>query len=162
MIRRQKLQSRRGWTLVEMIVVMMLLSVLLSLLGTLLWGVFRIQAAATASFEQLQLEATLVDRFRADVAGARAAPEFDGDFQASPLCMIFRKEDDALILYRFKGNVLERSELRDEESPVEEFRLAGEDSVAEFGRQGRLLTLTLRGPRRGTLSAAAALGGDRP
>ena len=53
--------SRRGWTLIELLVVMMCLSVLLSLLGTLMWSVFRIQAAATASFEQLQSEANLAE-----------------------------------------------------------------------------------------------------
>ena len=57
MSRRQK--CRRGFTLVEMVVVIMCLSVLLSLLGTLLWSVFRIQAAATSSFEQMQAEARL-------------------------------------------------------------------------------------------------------
>jgi len=153
---------RSGFSLVEIIVVMMCLSVLLSLLGTMLWSVFRIQAAATASFEQMQAETRLADRFRGDVASASDSPELAADFQASPLCMILRGKDDAVVIYRFLENQIDRSELRDEVSQVESFRVIGEGSIGEFGRQGRLMTLTLRGPKRGTFAVAAALAGDRP
>jgi prepilin-type N-terminal cleavage/methylation domain-containing protein len=153
---------RPGFTLVELLVVIMCLSVLLSLLGTMLWSVFRIQAAATASFEQMQAEARLADRFRDDVASASDSPELAADFQASPLCMILRGKDDAVVIYRFLETRIDRSELRDEASQVESFRMIGEGSIGEFGRQGRLMTLTLRGPKRGIFTVAAALGGDRP
>lgn len=154
--------NRSGFTLVELVVVIMCLSVLLSLLGTLLWSVFRIQAAATASFEQLQAEARLADQFRDDVAAARDSPDLAADFQASPLCIILRGQDNVVVVYRFLENRIDRSEMWDEASQVDSFRVIGEGSMAEFGRQGHLMTLTLRGPKRGTFTVAAALGGDRP
>ena len=160
MIRRQRI--RRAFTLIEMVVVIMCLSVLLSLLGTMLWSVFRIQAVATTSFEQMQAEASLADRFRDDVATARESPDLAGDFQASPLCMILRGQDNAFIIYRFLDKRIDRTALREGASQIESFNVVGESSVAEFGRRGRLMTLTVRGPKRGLLTVAAALGGDMP
>jgi prepilin-type N-terminal cleavage/methylation domain-containing protein len=160
MMRRQK--PRRAWTLIELLVVMMCLSVLLSLLGSLMWAVFRIQAAATASFEQLQSDAALADRFRDDVAGASESPDFAADFQASPLCMILRGADDAFIVYRSVDNRIERKELGIENSRHDSYRIAGDESVGEFTRKGRLLTLTLRGPKRGVLTIAATMEGAQP
>jgi prepilin-type N-terminal cleavage/methylation domain-containing protein len=153
---------RRGWTLIEMVVVIMCLSVLLSLLGSLLWAVFRIQNAATASFEQLQTESNLADRFRDDVAAARDSPDLAADFQASPLCMILRGESDGFIIYRFLDDRVDRVDMRTETSQIESYKVTGDDAVAEFGRRGRLMTLTLRGPQGGALTIAAALGGGQP
>src|SRR6185295_6950722 len=116
------------------------------------------QAAATDSFEQMQVEANLADRFREDIAAARASPEFGVDFEASPLCMILRDKSDAFIIYRSLDGQVERVDMRNQESHIESYRLGGSDSVAEFGRRGRVLTMTLRGPQRGTLTIAAALG----
>ena len=160
MIRRQT--SRRGWTLIELIVVMFCLAILLSLIGSIMWAVFRIQASATASFEELQSEARLADRFRLDVAEARETPELAADFKADPLCLILRGEDGALIIYRVVQGRVDRTVLRADDSETDSFRIGGEDVVGEFNRDGKLMTLTLHGSKRGTLNIAAALGGDRP
>ncbi len=160
MIRRPS--TRRGWTLIEMIVVMFCLAVLLSLIGSIMWAVFRIQASATASFEELQSEARLADRFRADVAESRETPELAADFKADSLCLILRGEDGALIIYRVVHGRVDRTVLRADDSETESFRIGGADVVGEFSREGRLMTLSLRGAKRGTLIIAAALGGERP
>ncbi len=160
MIHRQL--RRRGWTLIEMIVVMFCLSLLMSLLATVMWGVFGIQAAATASFEDLQSEARLADRFRADVADARDTPELARDFKADPMCLILRGDDGAFIIYLVEEGRVVRKVMRADDFEVDAFRVGGESVVGEFTRDGRTLTLTLRGPKRGTLNVTACLGGNGP
>ena len=152
---------RRGWTLIEMLVVMMCLTVLLSLIASVMWAVFRVQEAATSSFENLQSEARLADRFRADVAGARESPELVADFKADPLCLLLRGEDGALIVYRLVQGRVDRTVMRPDGSETDSFRVGGAEVVGEFSRQGRMMTLTLHGAKRGTLTITAALGGDR-
>ena len=99
-------RKRSAWTLIEMVVVMLCLAILLSLLVPVVWAVFRIQASAMESFEQMQAEATLADRFREDVAGSNDVPELAADYEGEPICLIAKGDD--FIIYQFRDGVLNR------------------------------------------------------
>jgi len=145
-----------------MMVVIATMGVLMSLVASVTWSAFRIHGAATAAVAELQSEARLADRFREDVASARETPEFAGDFQASPLCFILGGNNAAFILYRRAGQTMERTILGEGDPTTESFPIAGAEGACEFRREGRLITMTLSGPTRGTLAIASTLGGNQP
>lgn len=150
---------RRGFTLMEMAIVMAYFSILMTLLSSVVWSAFRIHNSAAASVMDLHTEARLADQFRTDVAAAKETPEFAGDFQASPICFILRGDDDTILLYRFHDRAVERIAMGAGDPITEAFRIAGTDARCDFHRDGRVMSLTLSGPTRGTLTIAAAMKG---
>lgn len=152
---RQRIRCRSGWMLIEILLVIVCLSILLSLLGSLVWAIFRIQNASVDSFLVLQRESRFADLFRDDVARSVDVPEWSGDYEASPVCLVL-KGDGLTILYRFLDGRLERLELGDRDPVVESFPVPR----AEFRRAGRYVEMSVFGPKRGRLTIGAALGGN--
>lgn len=153
---------RRGFSLIELLVVMFGISLVLTMLGVLIWATMRIHTASTDSFERLQQQANLADVFRADVAAARESPELRGDFSGSPVCMMIRDEDGALLIYRWHEGRLERKAMREKGEETVDFPVGGEDTSVAFSRRDRLVTMELQSPNRAPLAIASTLGGNLP
>ncbi len=161
---------REGFTLLEMLVVMAVLAVLISLSIALILGAVRTYDADAALYRRLHAQEEMADRFRADVAGAEAAPGRAGNFVAGASCLILRRPDRRLIVYRVAESELERLEIDGtaEERQVLPFGAGGvEVTFARGGPENRLLTLSwseTRGmedaPVRHAIDFTAALGGD--
>src|SRR5262245_53171776 len=101
-------KRRGGWSLIEMCVVMFGISLFVGLMGSVIWSTMRIERACSDAFERMQQHIPAADLFRADVAQSTDSPDFAHDFKASPLCMILRHEDGALLMYRWHDGTLER------------------------------------------------------
>ena len=68
---------RRGWTLLEAVVVMTLAAVLVGLVGAILWGVLRTSGNQRAELTQQGVSGRLAEQFRADVAAAQECQPLD-------------------------------------------------------------------------------------
>src|SRR5262245_7800786 len=84
-------RCRRGYTLVEMCVVMAGLIFLMTLLGATVWGTVRMQRTGEEVYRKHLARSALADQFRADVAHADAAPKTWSTFAAGPQCLILRQ-----------------------------------------------------------------------
>src|SRR5438309_2160512 len=102
---------RAGFTLIEILLVMSLLSIALMLSVATILGAFRIEEATSASLRRQVLLVTMADRFRADVAGSVAAPRSFQNLSSGAACLILRRSDGRHIAYRSGGEGLERCEL---------------------------------------------------
>lgn len=158
---------RRGFNLVELTVVMVLLVFLLSLIATTLWGTIRIERTDSAAFQRTIRHSGLGDRFRDDVAKATAAPAKVAEHVAGKECLILVHPPSAHIVYSWKNNRLERIELSGDETqrqtiPVEH------DWKVEFAldeKNERIVVLRLFQIRKDVafkhpVEFQAALGGD--
>ncbi len=160
--------GRRGFTLLEMLVVIWALLLTLFLGTVILLGALRIERAAAAAERRLALHGILADHFRADVAQAGATPEDVGALKAGPTCLILRLADRTYVVYRAQEGRLERAALATAGATPYWMPLAGDGVTATFTAAGpdrRVLTLTLQEPdefgrRQRTTAIAAALGGD--
>jgi len=159
--------SRTGFTLIEILVVMAVMTVALGLGTTLLLAAMRTDQVGTATLHRLSWRAQLADQFRADVAGAAAAPDRLGDRTAGPACLILRTPAGTHVVYQWQGAKLIRivgtgdTETRTPVVPdVPE--LSGEFIRTDGDRP--LVTLKLvETPALGTArraEVAAAVGGD--
>jgi hypothetical protein len=160
-------RRRPAFTLIEILVIMTALTFALGLLVVVLGGALKIEQASTAAVARLETQRDLADQFRADVAGAAAAPGRWQDEVAGPACVVLRLGKDRHIVYRREGEHLVRLEYTGDQPRRRDFRL-GSATEVEFGRPaagGRLLTLRLISVRRDggrapSAEIAAALGGD--
>jgi hypothetical protein len=161
-------ESRRAFTLLEVVAVIWALSVVLLLGGVTLLGANRIQKAGSAADHQNTLRGIVADQFREDVALAASTPEAVGPLTAGPSCLILRLADRRYVVYRVEAGRLERAALSTADAAPSWMRLGGEGLAVVFARTGpdqRLLTLTIQepvgsGPRKRTTEIMAALGGD--
>lgn len=163
-------RGRRGFTLVELLVVMAMLMFFMGLVVTLLWGAIRIERAGAALMQRTIEQATLADQFRSDVAQATKAPQGVDQFQASPVCLILQQQHDTHVVYHWDRNHLRRWLIVGEiktERPVPIGALP-DDVNLELTRAGNLCSLRLRAapPKDGArprfqLEFTAALGGER-
>lgn len=151
--------SRSGFTLLEMLIVLAFVGLLMTMLGSAIWSLTRINGAAAQTFSDLQSESALADRFRGDLAEAKDAPEFAADFQGSPLCS-FQGVDGTVIIYKSSGSTIERVVFGDTDPHSQSFRIRDAERI-RFDRRGKLLTLTVDGAKRSRLVVAAAIGGER-
>jgi prepilin-type N-terminal cleavage/methylation domain-containing protein len=159
---------RRGFTLLETLVVMFALGVVMLLGTATLLGTMQMAHATTAGFDQLLQRSALADAFRADVAQAVDAPAKVDEMMAGSACLILRKPDGKHIIYRWSNHELERSERSGSGTMRRRLPLAGAGTTVEFTRAGndqRLIILRLRqlrgsGKRQRQLEIASALGGD--
>lgn len=152
-------KSRCGFTLLEMLIVLAFVGLLMTMLGSAVWSLTRINGAAAQTLSDLQSESALADRFRGDLAEAKDAPEFAADFQDSPVCS-FQGVNGDVIIYKSSGNAIERVVFGDNDSQSQSFRIRGAETI-RFDRRGRLVTLTADGAKRNRLVVAAAIGGER-
>jgi prepilin-type N-terminal cleavage/methylation domain-containing protein len=161
------LPRRRGFTLLELTVVMTVVSLALALASLILWGGMRMEKVAAGGLQTLGARQALADQFRADVAAAKNAPDRWQDAVAGPACLILQNGDHAVI-YSWHDGRLERSERTGDATRSIPVGLGANPTRVEFTRsaeQKRLLVMrlfTVFPDGREDLAAEimAALGGD--
>ena len=157
---------RRGFSLIEMLVIIMMLGIVLTFSATILHGGFRIERASAAAFRRIQHQHVLADQFRADVAEAAATPESWEDFDAGPECLILRMDQEHHVMYEWRNQRLNRIEHLGDRERQRAIPLEGERLAVEFIRDGRLITLRLRDSGKAGVAqvreTAAALTGGPP
>ncbi len=163
------MKSRRGFTLLEMATVMTMAGLLLWLGMLTLQGALKTERAAAAAHDRLLAVSGLADQFRADVAGAIAAPERWENHKAGPTCLVLETAKHEPIVYRYEKGRLKRSMRAHNGRTFEQEwdRPAWADvSFVRAGDKGSLITLELRPKKVAAhdadrlLSVCAALGGD--
>jgi prepilin-type N-terminal cleavage/methylation domain-containing protein len=166
--------DRRGFTLIEMVIVMTCLSLILALIGVTMVECLRIQEQAARSSNELAARSALADRFRNDVAHASAVPDKLQEQAAGAHCLILRTGDGKDIVYRWekadapgRRGQLERTETAGRATSAQTFPVGDENSSVQFARSaaGKIVTLRLTDvrPRSGEKHVTefdAAVGGD--
>jgi len=159
-------KCRLGFSLVEMLVVIVGLSLLLSLTAGIIVVVMKIERSGADALHSLIVQKELADQFRSDVANASAAPDEFGRYKAGPECLLLRQDDGDVIVYQWESGTLERS-LLSQSAPVRQPLPVGSASTVQnfqrSGRDHRLVTLRLIETHGGLIhpvDISAALGGD--
>jgi prepilin-type N-terminal cleavage/methylation domain-containing protein len=144
--------ARKGFSLLEMTAVLMLVGIVLVFSATIFHGGFRIERANSAAFRRLMHEHELADRFRADVAETIATPEVWGDFEAGWACLILQKRDrHHVAYYQGRDKRLKRFEQDGDRETDATLPLGDGPLVLEFLRDGRLVTLRIEEARKPAL-----------
>lgn len=151
----------RGFTLVELLVVMYFLGVAMSFGTIMLLATFRIERFSAETIQRVTRLSQLADTFRDDVANATEAPETHGAFTRGPHCLILRQPNDVWVVYQWTDGML----LRRQDESRRVIVTGPGDVIIAFDRVGRLIQMHLtereRNRTRQTWEVAAALGGDR-
>src|SRR5437764_943585 len=100
---------RRGFTLLELTVVMTAVSLALALASLILWGGMRLERVAAGGLQTLGARQALADQFRTDVAAAQDAPDHWQETVAGPACLILGSGDHRYVIYTWHDQRLERS-----------------------------------------------------
>ncbi len=163
------IKARRGFTLIEMLGVIILLTVLGGILVVLLNETVALQETQAESHRRLVVQSAVADLFRADVARAEKAPPQWRNHKAGPGTLILENKDGSHVLYLWQERRLDRRTVEGEKEATR-VMLSGDRQVGlEFVRddsaprlvQLRLLALHGNSPLPGqTLTIVAALGGD--
>lgn len=146
MIHRQ-LTARPGMTLLELMIVLLLLSFMISFVAATLLFTIRIQQADVKLFQNMARYNALANRFRSDVGDATTAPAELGVLRANPHCLLLQLRDGRSLIYHAVENGVERIELNaDHEPTAAVVYLCGENKQIDFSQSqnGRLLTLRMR------------------
>jgi len=165
-------RSRRAFTLTEMLIVMVGLSIAVMFGGVLIVTTLKAEHTAEAAANRIGRQQELAQQFRDDVAGAESAPDKLGDLTAGPACLILRAPTGSTIVYQWQkeNSVLERIERKGDKEMRKQIPIGRKEESIEFvrptNRPGEFGVFTLRiseqpknGPaRRSDLSAA--LGGN--
>ena len=161
---------RTGFTLIELMVVIVLLNVFFLLLAATLWGSIRIERADAAALDRLVTQSKLANQFRQDVAAAVAAPPSLNEQTAGPTCLILKMTEDEYVIYRWDPAGLGRTQWVGTESSRRTELIADEDVSMTFARSGaenglillRIVESRGRGEsrREHPIEIASALGGD--
>ena len=102
--------NRHGFTLLELLCVMALLSVLGVVFGILLKQTLDVERAQAAGFNRLLQNKALADQFRADVARADKAPDAWQQHAANAQTLILQmKEGDHVVYAWRKGELIRES-----------------------------------------------------
>ena len=161
------LARRRGFTLLEMLVVMWAMSIAL-LLGTqLIVAVLKVGRVGQDADTRAAQRAELAREFRGDVAQAEATPDRLGDVSAGPERLVLRMPGGTAVVYRWREKVLERVERIGDRETSRAFPVGSKLSRVEFRRPKdstgvvtlRMIETTKEGRERVT-DLSAALGGD--
>ena len=159
---------RRGFSLIEVMCVMVLIAVLGSALAIIMNETLLAERLQAQSYERLQQSRALADQFRADVALAVTAPQKWRDHEAGPDTLILKMKNNDHVLYRWRDGALKRLVTEDDEDTERTLPVGNQTSV-EFVRHGadsKVLRVRLNTVRAGktasgqALEIAAALGGD--
>lgn len=158
-------KHRSGYTLLEMLIVIAMMTIALGLGGTLLLTAMRADQVGSATLRDLTWRTELADQFREDVAAAVEAPDRVDKYTAGPDCLILRMGGGSLI-YRWHDAIVDRIVFiggQESRRPIE----LGEHAAIEFIRgAGERPIFTVRvitSPPHGTPSRreiSVALGGD--
>jgi type II secretory pathway pseudopilin PulG len=153
---------RSGWSLIELVAAMMLLTILMGLVTAALVGSLQTQKASAGAFNTIAFQSALTDRFREDAAGAKAAPEKWRDLSRTPSCLILEFANDKHIMYRWHQEQLIRSTFAGSTKTEQFVPVSESTTLVEFSSTGTttpaLVTLRVKG--RAALEVSAALGGD--
>jgi prepilin-type N-terminal cleavage/methylation domain-containing protein len=161
--------KRRGYSLIEMACVMVLLTLVIGTLGVLLWEMLEVERAQSANLQRTWQQQALADQFRADVAGAQQAPAQWQQYKAGPHTLILHMKNGQHVLYVWYEGKLERRTFADDKEQVRLLPLDASRVAVEFVRESsdsgllrlRLAALKDGSPTSGqTVEIAAALGGD--
>lgn len=168
---------RRGFTLLEVIGVMMLLAIVTGLGIAILASVMRLQQTALRDVQRQTWRDGLADQFRADVASSSAAPAV-GQFpvkdakpvelNAGPAVLILSAHGKKQVIYRWADGRLERLEVVADQTTVRDMPLGAGCQKVEFVRgpgKGELISMKLtdtmaKSKQTRSSEIAAALGGD--
>jgi type II secretory pathway pseudopilin PulG len=176
MTRSNRRAARRGFLLIEMLCVILLLTLLTGILALMMKEALHAGRAQAAGFDRALAINALADAFRADVAEAEDAPESWQQYRAGATTLVLTMPDGAHVIYTWEDRLLWRREVKNGEmsernTAVDESRQPGDDPVdVSFVRDvadGRLVRLRVHWTRRGSplagqsLTIDAALGGDR-
>lgn len=166
---REASRPRLAFSVLEMLVVLASLILFLGFGAVIIVGVVQVQRTDTEVFQRVLAQSALADRFREDVARARAALDQLGDHSAGPGCLILRLGENHHVIYRWQEKELRRLEMEKDLKASQALAVGGEKSAVEFLRsaEGKLIILRLSGEqghndsrRPMHLDIAAALGGD--
>jgi prepilin-type N-terminal cleavage/methylation domain-containing protein len=159
--------ARRGFTLLEMVCVMILLVVVGGIMVLLLKETLDVESVQAEGYHKILRNNALADQFRADVAGAEAAPEAWGKYKSDARTLILRSRNGHVVYLQQAETWLRRS-LTENGASERALPVDGEDARVEFAHAGpgliRMRLFRMRGeePLPGqTLNVDAALGGDR-
>lgn len=155
------MRKRHGYTLIEMLIVIMLVTLALGIGSSILIAALKLNKTLSDDEQRLRTRADLADQFRADVGLAVATPDELNDLKANPSCLILRLSDGRNIAYRWQDGRLEKLEPATSKQNVLPVEPGWEPA---FGRSDdkKLVTLTLaKAEGNRTWVVAAALGGDQ-
>lgn len=161
-------QHRPGMSLNEILVVLVALGVCMLLGVSILRAALRAEQAAARVHHDMQVRNLLADQFRADVNGATAAVDAQGELKAGATCLILRQPNGKHLAYRWEEGRLERSVAPDEEDswrPIPVGHRCAGVSFAHDAAERRLVTLRLVEPRGNraegpALAITALVGGS--
>jgi prepilin-type N-terminal cleavage/methylation domain-containing protein len=158
--------KRRGFSLLELLCVIMLLAIAGMMLILLLRQSLDVERVQSASFDQMLHRNAFADLFRADVAKAEKTLDVWGDFQAGDDVLILQVANDRHVVYRWMGSQLQRESFGGDDDVNQTLPTGHTEVRVVFARTGRLLRLRLIPLHKGgdlpdrTVEIAAALGGD--
>ncbi|HMF17095.1 MAG TPA: prepilin-type N-terminal cleavage/methylation domain-containing protein [Gemmataceae bacterium] len=161
----QSATSRKGFTLIEMITVMVMIGFLFSIIAAAILATVKIEKAEAASYQKMVVQHALADQFRADVAAASSAPDQWQDWVKGPDCLILKTNATDHVVYHWHEGKLERIENAGKKLSKQYLPLGDKKLTVEFtDASDPPVTLTLRlksPPPRPAVEISAALGGDR-
>ena len=159
--------GRPGFTMIEIVCVMVLLVALAAAMALLLKETLEVERVQADSFDNILQTNALADQFRADVAEAQDGPPAWQQYKADERTLILQMPKGHVVYARHEETLL-RSTFQDGKSAARVLPI-GASQVIEFDRAPqnskivRLLLHAKRGDSRlpgQTLIIAAALGGD--
>jgi prepilin-type N-terminal cleavage/methylation domain-containing protein len=160
-------RGRAGFTLLEMLSVMFVMSIVFGFGATILLAALRIDQAGAATLRLMAWRSELADQFRADVARADAAPERLGELTSGATCLILHWPDGTHVIYQGHDEGRLDRIFRGTGSETRRPMPMGNPNVTvEFARGAGarpMVTLRLVDSKYGTtrsVEIAAALGGD--
>jgi type II secretory pathway pseudopilin PulG len=162
-----RIATRAGFTLLEMMVVMWGLGIALVLGATLLAATIRADRFGAITLRNLTWQSELADQFRTDVARTIAVPDSLGALTRGPQCLILRLHDGTHVIYQWQDGQLERTVRTGDAETRRPLPVGSQDMSVEFDRPGGdrplLILRLIEAPPHGTArqtQISAALGGD--
>jgi prepilin-type N-terminal cleavage/methylation domain-containing protein len=157
-------KKRRGFTLIETLVVMAVLTILLSMGIALVAGMMRLERMTARSMAAHMAVSRLIDQWRDDVHTASELLKSHQTQQAGPSCLIL-KNGDSIIVYTATAGRIDR--VTTGPGPrLERYALPTDSSTARFERRGTTVALviddTLRENVNQRSDSVAVLGLDLP
>ncbi|HWY85228.1 MAG TPA: prepilin-type N-terminal cleavage/methylation domain-containing protein [Gemmataceae bacterium] len=160
--------GRCGFTLIEMLVVMALLTMLTGILVLLLKETLQVERSQAKGFDKVLQSNALADQFRADVSQSESASQEWRNFKADRHTLILQMPGGSHVVYVQQEDAMRRSTFENDNESVRMLPL-GSDVDVEFGGDAgnpNLICMRMHVLRKGNplpgqaLEIAAALGGD--
>jgi type II secretory pathway pseudopilin PulG len=170
MTTRHRFVAWGGFSLIELIAVLSILTAMLLVVAATLWGAVRIERADSAAFHRMTVQAQLADQFRGDVRQAIESPAAFAELSAGPSCLILMVDENRHVVYRWASARLTRAEFTGTEVKTVPLPVGGDRVSVVFGGSAdndRVVWMRLvesRGAgtsrRDWPIEIRAAIGGD--